>query len=70
MDNQCGNSIWEAAANDVKKKGSFNETGLIFSSCRHQVAQRGVNMFQGGLFAYHHFIHAEDIVNRDVSFIF
>ena len=69
-DNQCGNSVWEAAANTVKRKGALDETGLMFCSCRHQVAQKGLNMFQGELFAYHHYLHVNDIIKREVKFIF
>ena len=69
-DNHCGNSVWEAAANTVKRKGALDETGLMFCSCRPQVAQKGLNMFQGELFAYHHYLHVNDIIKREVKFIF
>ena len=69
-DNQCGNSVWEAAANDVKRKGALDETGLMFTGCRHQVAQKGINMFQGELFAYHHYLHCTDVIPRNVKFLF
>eukprot|EP00795_Rhopilema_esculentum_P013875 gene13875-4826_t len=68
-DNQCGNSVWEAAANKAKRK-MLDETGLLFSSCRHQVAQKALNMFQGELFAYHHFWHLNDVLKREAKFFF
>ena len=59
-----------AAATAAKRKGALDETGLIFTSCRHQVAQKGINMYQVELFAYHHYLHTKDILDRNASFIF
>ena len=67
-DNSCGGSIWKAASNIGKKKGSLDETGLELASCRHSIGQKAVNMFQGELYGYPLYIHKHFMVPRKVKF--
>ncbi len=51
----------EAASNVARRKAQLDETGLYLSSCRHQVTQKALNMYQGEIYAYplilqHHFL--------------
>eukprot|EP00112_Aurelia_sp_Birch-Aquarium-sp1_P003750 Seg1422.1 transcript_id=Seg1422.1/GoldUCD/mRNA.D3Y31 product="hypothetical protein" protein_id=Seg1422.1/GoldUCD/D3Y31 len=66
-DNTCGNSVWEAASNVARRKAQLDETGLYFSSCRHQVTQKALNMYRGEIYAYplllqHHFITPKPVI--------
>ena len=38
----CGESVWRAAANSMKKKKNPDETGLEIAGCRHGTAQDAV----------------------------
>ena len=55
----CGESHWRAAKNTARKRGKPDETGLEIGGCRHGLAQWAVNMYQGEIYGYAHFIHSE-----------
>jgi hypothetical protein len=48
--------MWKAARNKNFKRAKLDETGLDIAGCRHSVAQFAVNMFQGELYGYAHYI--------------
>lgn len=55
-DNVCGSSEWRAANNQPLKRAKLDETGLEIAGCRHGLAQCAVNMYQGELYGYEHYI--------------
>ena len=46
----CGTSRWKAAKSASKTMKNLDETGIVVSCCRHQVAQKAVNMFRGEMY--------------------
>ena len=67
---QCGGSHWRAAGNKPKRKGNLDETGLEIAGCRHGLAQWAVNMFQGELYGYAHFLQVKRMIPRKVCFAY
>jgi hypothetical protein len=52
----CGTSNWKAAKNSAHKRSKLDETGIDVAGCRHAIAQGAVNMYQGELFGYTHYL--------------
>lgn len=46
----CGTSRWKAAKSTSKTMKNLDETGVVVSCCRHQIAQKAVNMFRGEMY--------------------
>ncbi|XP_028412158.1 uncharacterized protein LOC114534881, partial [Dendronephthya gigantea] len=62
-DSKCGDSIWHAAGNTLKKKKIVDETGLEIAGCRHSVAQHAVSMNTEKCMAMH------IICKRNITFV-
>lgn len=67
-DNRCGESHWRAANNSGKKGHRQDETGLEIAGCRHGLAMWAVNMFQGELYGYAHYIQEKHMSCAKVKF--
>lgn len=48
----------------------MDETGIELASCRHRIAQKALNMFQGELFGYPLFIMKQLMKEKKVMFCF
>ena len=64
----CGESHWRAASNEGRKTAKLDETGLEIAGCRHGLAQWAVNMYQGDLYGYAHYIQVKKIIPARVAF--
>ena len=62
-DRMCG-----AAKNTARKREKLNETGLEIAGCRHGLAQWAVNMYQGEIYGYAHFIHSKKMLPAGVNY--
>ena len=40
----CGTSRWKAAKSASKTMKNLDETGIVVSCCRHQIAQKALNI--------------------------
>ena len=67
-DNKCGDTHWKAADNKPKTKANLDETGLEIAGCRHGLAQWAVNMYQGEIYGYAHFIQQKRMQPANVKF--
>ncbi|XP_028410581.1 uncharacterized protein LOC114533276 isoform X3 [Dendronephthya gigantea] len=67
-DSKCGDSIWHAAGNTLKKKKIVDETGLEIAGCRHSVAQHAVSMKHGEVYGYAHYMQKEYYLRRTTQF--
>ena len=67
-ENSCGDSIWDAAANISRRKAKLDETGLYLCACRHQIAQKALNMFQGEIYAYPLCIQKYFVVPKQIGY--
>ena len=65
----CGSSNWKAARNTVNRQSKLDETGLIVAGCRHSLAQAAVNMHQGKLYGYTHYLQVNRLVLHNVKFL-
>jgi hypothetical protein len=65
----CGTSNWKAAKNSAHKRSKLDETGIDVARCRHAIAQGAVNMYQGELFGYTHYLQVNRLVPRGVQFL-
>ncbi len=65
----CGESTWRAARNRAGKKKNLNETGLEILGCRHTVAQAAVNMFQGEIYSYAHYLQKHILTRNNTLFL-
>ncbi|XP_066932550.1 uncharacterized protein [Clytia hemisphaerica] len=68
-DSQCG-GVWTAAKNSKRKLDKLDETGLDVVTCRHVIAQKALNMFQGELFGYPMFLLTNFMVQRNITYCF
>ncbi|XP_057311085.1 uncharacterized protein LOC130648956 isoform X2 [Hydractinia symbiolongicarpus] len=68
-DYHCG-GVWNAAKNAKKKTNSLDETGIELASCRHRIAQKALNMFQGELFGYPLYLMKTFMAEKNVKFCF
>lgn len=66
--NKCGDTEWKAARNKRCKNAKLDETGLDIAGCRHCVAQFAVNMNQGELYGYAHYILTKKFLNKPLIF--
>ena len=57
------------AKNTARKRTNLDETGLAVAGCRHALALGAVNMFQGELFGYTHFLQVNRLVPQKVKFL-
>ena len=62
----CGNSKWQAAREMASCYSKMDETGLVVAGC---YAQRAVNMYQGELYGYTHYLHI-NILLTHVKYLF
>lgn len=46
----------------------LDETGLDIAGCRHAIAQFSVNMFQGELYGYAHYILCNKLMEKPLDF--
>ena len=53
-----------------RKFKSLDETGLEVATCRHRVAQKALNMFQGELFGYPLYLMKEFMMPKSVKYCF
>lgn len=67
-DSMCGESHWRAAQNTARKKAKLDETGLEIAGCRHGLSQWAVNMYQGEIYGYAHFIQTKKMYPAGVKF--
>ncbi|XP_028403336.1 uncharacterized protein LOC114526041 [Dendronephthya gigantea] len=65
----CGDSTWRAARNRPGKKKNLDETGLEILGCRHTVAQAAVNMFQGEIYSYAHYLQKHVLTKNNGMFL-
>lgn len=68
QENKCGETTWKAARNKNCKYAKLDETGLDIAGCRHSVAQYAVNMYQGELYGYAHYILAKKFSEKPLNF--
>ncbi|XP_069179271.1 uncharacterized protein [Procambarus clarkii] len=52
----CGVSTWKAAQNKPLSFQSLDETGISMASCRHGIILHTLNMYQGELYSYAHYL--------------
>ena len=64
----CGESHWRAASNKGRKTAKLDETGLEIAGCQHGLAQWAVNMYQGELYCYAHYIQVKKMIPARVAF--
>ena len=67
-DSMCGESHWKAAHNTARRRRKLDETGLEIAGCRHGLAQWAVNMYQGEIYGYAHFIQSKKMLPAGVNF--
>lgn len=65
----CGGD-WKAAKNVQRKKNSVDITGLEVAACRHQFAQKALNMHQGELYAYPLYLIKHHMIPHNVEYVF
>ena len=65
----CGTSNWKAARNTANVRSKLDETGLEVAGCRHALAQSALNMYQGELFGYTHYLQINRLVPQGVMFL-
>ncbi|XP_069189398.1 uncharacterized protein [Procambarus clarkii] len=63
----CGVSTLKAAKNKPVSFRSLDETGISMASCRHGIILAALNMYQGELYSYAHYLQMNRLQN--VSFI-
>jgi len=63
-DNMCGSTRWKAAKSRSKTMANLDETGLSVAGCRHTIAQKAVNMFQGEMYVYTFYTYNYHIVGN------
>ena len=68
-DVSCGGE-WTAAKNLPRKRSSVDCTGLEVATCRHQLAQKALNMKRGEIFAYSHFIVRNFVLPNNITLMF
>lgn len=61
--------MWKAASNLPKRKRNLNETGLQVIVCRHGIAQKAVNMFQGELYGYSLYLQKHFMAKENVKYM-
>ncbi|XP_057306565.1 uncharacterized protein LOC130644823 isoform X2 [Hydractinia symbiolongicarpus] len=66
--NDCGNTVWRAAKNTAKHNNKLDVTGLSYCACRHCVAQKGLNMTQGEIFAYSYHLQSSFMTLNKVKY--
>ena len=64
----CGESHWKAAENSARRRAKLDETGLEIAGCRHGLAQWAVNMYQGEIFGYAHFLQSQKMFPTGANF--
>lgn len=64
----CGDSYWKAAQNTARKRGKLDETGLEIAGCRHGLAQWAVNMYQGEIYGYAHYLQCKKMFPAGVNY--
>eukprot|EP00112_Aurelia_sp_Birch-Aquarium-sp1_P021374 Seg5747.2 transcript_id=Seg5747.2/GoldUCD/mRNA.D3Y31 product="hypothetical protein" protein_id=Seg5747.2/GoldUCD/D3Y31 len=69
IDNRCGDTVWKAASNMPRRKRNLCETGIQVVVCRHGLAQKAVNMFQGELYGYSLFLQKHLMKPNNVKFM-
>ncbi|KAJ7337885.1 hypothetical protein OS493_008043 [Desmophyllum pertusum] len=67
-DSMCGESHWKAAQNTARRRAKLDETGLEIAGCRHGLAQWAVNMYQGEIYGYAHFLQSQRMFPAGVEF--
>ena len=65
----CGSSHWKAARNTANRQTKLDETGLVVAGCRHSLAQSAVNMHQGELYGYTHYLQINRLIHHIVKFL-
>ena len=65
----CGESTWRAARNRAEEKKNLDETGLEILGCRHTVAQAAVNVFQGEIYSYAHYLQKHVLTRNNTLFL-
>lgn len=65
----CGSSHWKAARNTANRQTKLDETGLVVADCRHSLAQSAVNMHQGELYGYTHYLQINRLIHHNVKFL-
>lgn len=68
-DNTCGTSHWQAARTKCKSMTTQDETGLCLAACRHAIILKGINMYQGEIFAYPLFVIQELAKDMRINFV-
>jgi hypothetical protein len=65
----CGSSHWKAARNTIIRQSNLDETGLVVAGCRHSLAESAVNMHQGELYGYTHYLQINRLIRHNVKFL-
>jgi hypothetical protein len=66
----CGTSNWKAAKNSAHKRTKLDETGIDVAGCRHALAVGAVNMSQGELFGYTHYLQVNRLVLQVLAMVY
>ena len=64
----CGESHWKAAQNTPRRRAKVDETGLEIAGCRHGLAQWAVNMYQGEIYGYAHYLQSKKMLPAVVKY--
>ena len=68
-ENTCGTTHWQAARTNCRSMATQAETGLCLATCRHAVILKGINMFQGEIFAYPLYVLKELTQKASIQFV-
>ena len=64
----CGESHWKAAQNAPRRRAKFDETGLEIAGSRHGLARWAVNMYQGEIYGYAHYLQSKKMLPAGVKY--
>ena len=64
----CGESHWKAVQNTPGRRSKVDETGLEIAGCRHGLAQWAVNMYQGEIYGYAHYLQSKKMLPAGVKY--
>ena len=65
----CGLLEWRAANNQPLKHAKLDEMGLKIAGCQHRLALCAMNMYQGELYGYAHYILQYKMQPANVNFV-
>lgn len=67
-DSMCGESHRKVVQNTPRRKAKVDEAGLKIAGCRHGLAQWAVNMYQGEIYGYAHYLQSKKMLPAGVKY--